>query len=119
VASEKLCSDRCADISRQNVLTATGDPVILQDVEDKELKEPTVPIVHNGMRIYTSRNPGFQPQGVPVLTDFGAMRLAEPANQTGLLAGEYRAPEALLKLPWGTAVDIWSLGVMVSKNDEP
>jgi hypothetical protein len=45
--------------------------------------------------------------------------LAEPATQTGLLSGEYRAPEALLKLPWGTPVDIWSLGVMVSKNDEP
>ncbi|KIW62711.1 hypothetical protein PV04_10855 [Phialophora macrospora] len=108
----RTCGVIHTDISRQNVLIAVGEPTILQDVEDKERQDPTVPIVHNGLRIYKSRDPGFQPHGVPVLIDFGNMRMAGPANQTGLLSGDYRAPEALLKLPWGAPVDIWSLGVM-------
>lgn len=54
--------------------------------------------------------------GIPILTDFGQMRLAEPINNDWWMSDSYRAPEVLLKLPWGFPVDVWSVGVMVSRK---
>lgn len=54
--------------------------------------------------------------GVPILTDFGQMRLAEEGgNREWCMPDIYRAPEVLLKLPFSFPVDMWSIGVMVSR----
>jgi hypothetical protein len=32
------------------------------------------------------------------------------------MPGIYRAPEVILEMDWDSKVDIWAIGVMVSKN---
>ncbi len=51
------------------------------------------------------------------VADFGSCVLASSTHaKNGELIGApiFRSPEASLRLPWGTATDIWSFGAMVS-----
>ena len=107
------------DISPQNVLMEIEDDTSLKDVEDQESLSPSIPIIgDNGAgptTVYRSRPTMLELSGHPILTDFGQMRLVEGSvNQDWWMSDLYRAPEVLLKLPWGFPVDIWSIGVMVS-----
>jgi serine/threonine-protein kinase SRPK3 len=70
----------------------------------------------SGATVYKSRTTMLELSGVPVLTDFGQMRLAEPMNKGWWMSDLYRAPEVLLNLSWSYPVDVWSVGVMVSKQ---
>ena len=106
-----------ADISPQNVLVEAEDESFFKDIEAQELQNPSTPIMNDGVPVYKSRTTTlFELSGIPILTDFGQMRLAEPRNNDWWMSDLYRAPEVLLKLPWSFAVDIWSVGVMVSKK---
>ncbi|KAJ5796120.1 protein kinase [Penicillium psychrosexuale] len=106
------------DISPQNVLMEIDDDTILQDIEDQESQDPSLPITStiNGAMpivVYKSRPTMLAVSGHPILTDYGQMRLVEGCvNQDWWMSDLYRAPEVLLHLPWGYAVDIWSIGVM-------
>jgi serine/threonine-protein kinase SRPK3 len=97
-------------------LTEAEDEINFKDIEDQESQDPSVPIMSNGAPIYKSRSTMLELSGIPVLTDFGQMRLAEPMNKDWWMSDLYRAPEVLLKLPWGFPVDVWSVGVMVSSK---
>ncbi len=70
----------------------------------------------DGVPLYRSRAAMVELSGIPILTDFGQMRLAEPMNNDWWMSDSYRAPEVLLKLPWAFPVDVWSVGVMVSRK---
>ena len=105
-----------ADISPQNVLTAAEDEIIFKDIEDQESQDPSTPIMKDGVPLYRSRAAMVELSGIPILTDFGQMRLAEPMNNDWWMSDSYRAPEVLLKLPWAFPVDVWSVGVMVSRK---
>ncbi|KZN92551.1 Serine/threonine-protein kinase [Penicillium chrysogenum] len=106
------------DISPQNVLMAIDDDTSLQDIEDQESQDPSLPMtstVNGAMPIvvYKSRRTMLALSGHPILTDYGQMRLVEGCvNQDWWMSDLYRAPEVLLHLPWGFPVDIWSIGVM-------
>lgn len=96
------------------------DDTSLKDVEDQESRDPSVPInADNGVEytpVYKSRPTMVELSGVPILTDFGQMRLIEGCvNQDWWMSDLYRAPEVLLQLPWGFPIDVWSIGVMVSQ----
>jgi serine/threonine-protein kinase SRPK3 len=95
-------------------LTEIEDEVSLKDIEEQESQNPSEPIIAHGVPVYRSRTPMLELSGVPILTDLGQMRLAEPGNRDWWMSDLYRAPEVLLKLPWGFPVDVWSVGVMVS-----
>lgn len=91
----------------------------LQDVEDQESRDPSVPLNTDdgavSTTVYKSRSTLLELSGHPILTDFGQMRLVEGCvNRDWWMSDLYRAPEVLLQLPWGFPVDIWSIGVMVS-----
>lgn len=102
------------DITPQNVLTKIEDKISLKDVEEQGSQDPSIPVTTDGVPVYRSRTTMLELSGVPILTDFGQMRLAEPGNRDWWMPDLYRAPEVLLKLPWGFPVDVWSVGVMVS-----
>ncbi len=104
------------DISPQNVLTEAEDEINFTDIEDQESQDPSVPIISHGATVYRSRVTMLELSGIPVLTDFGQMRLAEPMNKDWWMSDLYRAPEVLLNLPWGYPVDVWSVGVMVTSK---
>jgi serine/threonine-protein kinase SRPK3 len=114
--AKRLSSNYTADISPQNVLTAAGDEIIFKDIEDQESQDPSTPIMNDGVPVYRSRATMVELSGIPILTDFGQMRLAEPMNNDWWMPDSYRAPEVLLKLPWAFPVDVWSVGVMVSRK---
>ncbi|KAM5433064.1 hypothetical protein MferCBS31731_007288 [Microsporum ferrugineum] len=108
------------DISPQNVLMYLFDDTSsLEQVEEMESQEPSVPIITNDYGgsashiTYKSRSTMLEISGHPILTDFGQMRHVEGCiNQDWWMPDIYRAPEVLLQLPWSYAVDIWSIGVM-------
>ncbi|PGG99066.1 CMGC/SRPK protein kinase [Helicocarpus griseus UAMH5409] len=108
-----------ADISPQNVLMEIDDSSSLEDVEEQEARDPSVPVLigddgdNPTTVVYKSQPSRLRLSGHPILTDFGHMRLVEGrVNQDWWMSDLYRAPEVLLQLPWGFAVDIWSIGVM-------
>lgn len=101
------------DISPQNVLTEIVDEISLKDVEEQESQNPSTPVISNGAPVYHSRPTMLELSGIPILTDFGQMRSAEPGNSGWWMSDLYRAPEVILELPWGFSVDMWSIGVMV------
>jgi len=98
------------------VLTGAEDEINFKHIEDQESQDPSVPIISHGATVYRSRIAILELSGIPVLTDFGQMRVAEPMNKDWWMSDLYRAPEVLLKLPWGYPVEIWSVGVMVSSK---
>ncbi|KAI1944785.1 hypothetical protein LOZ62_004063, partial [Ophidiomyces ophidiicola] len=100
------------DISPQNVLERIDDTTSLQKVADQESKNPSVVSIIDGSPVYESREVPVALTGDPMLTDFGQMRLGEHNNSDWWMPDLYRAPEILLKLPWGFPVDLWSIGVM-------
>ncbi|KAK2852153.1 hypothetical protein FQN49_005317 [Arthroderma sp. PD_2] len=88
-------------------------------VEEDESREPSVPIItkdENGALssiVYKSRPTLQEYAGIPVLTDFGQMRVfAGRENKDWWMSDLYRAPEVLLQLPWSHPVDMWSIGVV-------
>lgn len=97
------------------------DDTSLKDVEDQESRSPSlqIPSTVNGAKstiVYQSRPTMLELSGHPILTDFGQMRLVEGCeNRDWWMSDLYRAPEVLLQLPWGFPVDLWSIGVMVSR----
>ncbi|KLJ11663.1 hypothetical protein EMPG_09662 [Blastomyces silverae] len=104
------------DITPQNVLSEIEDDTLLKDIEEQERHDSSIPIDSvNGAAapVYLSRRMAPQLGGVPILTDFGQMRLAEEGgNREWCMPDIYRAPEVLLKLPFSFPVDMWSIGVM-------
>ena len=66
--------------------------------------------------IYRSRALSLDLTGFPVLTDFGQMRLGDQTEPLWWMSDLYRAPEVLLGLPWNCGVDLWSVGIMVSRE---
>lgn len=111
-----LSSNHTADISPQNVVTAAGDEIIFKNLEEQESQDPSTPIMNAGVPVYRSRAAIVELSGIPILTDFGQMRSAEPMNTDWWMSDPYRAPEVLLKLAWAFPVDVWSVGVMVSRE---
>ena len=95
-------------------MTEAEDEVGFKDVEDQGQQDPSVPVMSDGAPVYKSRTTLLELSGIPVLTDFGQMRLEHPMNKDWWMSDFYRAPEVLLKLPWSFPVDLWSVGVMVS-----
>ena len=89
------------------------DDTECRKVEEQESEDPSNPIMIGSYPVYPSRRMQIGLNGIPILTDFGQMRDAEPMNNEWLMPDLYRAPEVLLGLPWSYPVDIWSLGVMV------
>ncbi|OQD95933.1 hypothetical protein PENSOL_c018G11192 [Penicillium solitum] len=107
------------DISPQNALMQLEDDNSLQEIEDQESRDPSVPIIttHGATPVYRSRQTKVQLSGLPVLADFGQMRLAEgQTNQNWWMSDLYRAPEVLLGLLGEYPVDVWSIGVMLMKG---
>lgn len=53
--------------------------------------------------------------GLPILCDFGQARIGE-TQESGPFVQPHicRAPEVIIEMPWGSAVDIWNLACLLS-----
>ncbi|KAJ0384418.1 hypothetical protein COL922a_008425 [Colletotrichum nupharicola] len=57
--------------------------------------------------------------GDPVIADFGDARIDEGPFEfeEEVMPDVYRAPEIVLGVPWNEKIDIWALGLLVSRTD--
>lgn len=93
------------------------DDTDCREVAEQESEDPSNPIMIGSYPVYPSRRMQIGLNGIPILTEFGHMRNAEPMNNEWSMPDLYRVPEVLLSLPRSYPVDIWSLGVMVRAHE--
>jgi serine/threonine protein kinase len=93
------------------------DASIFSTIERMELQNPSPRKVLDDRVIHLSYTMPIT-HGAPVITDFGAARLGDSGQKHfgDVMPGIYRAPEVILGMEWDSKIDIWSVGVMVSKE---
>lgn len=106
------------DISPNNILLGVEDASVFSKIEQKELQNPSPRKVLDDRVIHLSYTMPIT-HGAPVITDFGAAHLGNPGQKHpgDIMPGVYRAPEVILGMNWDSKIDIWSVGVMVSKGN--
>lgn len=95
------------------------DPGLLDQDANDEYQNP-LPQKHlkSGRIIYLSRNNYGRLRrvtGIIEITDFGLSVIGKGPHFGGTGADLYRAPEVILNSGYTSAVDVWSLGVMVCR----
>jgi protein kinase A len=76
----------------------------------------TLSHLHSKSIVYRDLKPEnllIRPNGYLKLTDFGLAKVISHRTQTFCGTAEYMAPEIIRNLPYGTAVDWWSFGVII------
>ncbi|KAK2627053.1 hypothetical protein QTJ16_003019 [Diplocarpon rosae] len=109
------------DIKPDNILFSLpeNEGELLKSLEDIENFQPSKSKIDKDQHhIYKSRTIDTKITGskeFPILIDFGtAVTFKAPAKCKGVAAPrQYRSPEVILDMEWDSAVDIWSIGVMV------
>ena len=93
------------------------DVSVFSTIQQKELQNPSPRKVLDERVIHLSYTMPIT-HGAPVITDFGAASLGDPGQKHSgdVMPGVYRAPEVILGMEWDSKIDIWSVGVMVSKD---
>lgn len=102
------------DISPNNILTGVTDPSLFSELEEAETNHPAPRKVLESRVIYGSRTLPIT-NGPPVLSDFGSARIGA-VHRGDVMPDFYRAPEVILGMEWGSKIDIWAAGVMVSAS---
>lgn len=96
------------------------DNTMLADFADEEIRQPSPrKKIDESRTIYQSRQfrrpSRGKSFGLPILCDFGEARIGK-THESGpfVQPNIYRAPEIIFEMAWGSAVDIWNLGALVS-----
>ncbi|KUJ06239.1 kinase-like protein [Mollisia scopiformis] len=102
------------DIKEENILLGLVDSSIVEQLDTKEIAASSLYKSVNGYNLYKSANFGIPIRfGRPILCDFSLARNGQVKHCHDIQPDPYRAPEVILEMPWGYAVDIWNVGVMV------
>ncbi|KKY16240.1 putative protein kinase domain-containing protein [Phaeomoniella chlamydospora] len=102
------------DIKEENILLGLVDSSIVEQLDTKEIAASSLYKSVNGYNLYKSANFGIPTRfGRPILCDFSLARNGQVEHCHDIQPDPYRAPEVILEMPWGYAVDIWNVGVMV------
>lgn len=106
--------DRALDIKEENILLGLTDSSIVEQLDTKEIVSSSFNKIVNGYNLNKSANFGIPTRfGRPILCDFSLARNGQVEHCHDIQPDPYRAPEVILEMPWGYAVDIWNVGVMV------
>ncbi|TVY15297.1 Serine/threonine-protein kinase SRPK [Lachnellula arida] len=98
------------DLHSDNLLIAITNDSILAKVEDDEIRKPSARKQVNGNIIYVSRYM-LGGAGPLIISDLGQARIGNK-HAGNAMPIPYRAPEVILNMEWGDAVDIWSIGLL-------
>ncbi|KAI9037135.1 putative MFS transporter [Aspergillus affinis] len=106
------------DIKTDNLILNIEDSRMLDDFASAELDDPSPrKKVDSFPTIYKSRR--FRPlvkekgYGLPTLCDFGEARIGNVHEFGPFVQPQiYRAPEIIIEMPWGSAIDIWNVGCL-------
>lgn len=90
---------------------AITDDGILSTVEENEMQKPSARKAIDDTIIYVSQ---YMLGGAGPLTicDLGQARIGK-VHRGNAMPMVYRAPEVILGMTWGNAVDVWSTGLLV------
>ena len=106
--------NRVPDIKEENILLGLVDSSIVEQLDTEEVATSSLHKGVNGYNIYRSANFGIPTTfGRPILCDFSLARNGQVEHCHDIQPDPYRAPEVILEMSWGYAVDIWNVGVMV------
>lgn len=109
------------DIKLDNIQEALPDEdtEVLTRLVEAERRQPSPQkIITHGTTINTSRSLDYESGVVyPILTDLGMAVFGSAEYTHTIQAIPYRAPEVILRMKWNESVDIWNLGVIVSKEN--
>ncbi|CAK7205339.1 hypothetical protein SEUCBS139899_008109 [Sporothrix eucalyptigena] len=116
ILTNKCSSD--VDLHANNLLIAILDTAILSRVEDAEMIAPSArKKINDTVTVYASHYI-LGGAGPLTISDFGQARVGK--EHTGFaMPTQYRAPEVILDMSWGTPVDMWSTGVLTWSLLEP
>ncbi|KPM34438.1 hypothetical protein AK830_g12138 [Neonectria ditissima] len=97
------------DLHSDNLLIAITDDSILSTLEENEIYKPSARKIGDTI-IYISQ---YMLGGAGPLTicDLGQARIGK-VHCGNAMPVPYRAPEVILGMTWGNAVDIWSVGLL-------
>lgn len=98
-----------------NVLQSIEDKSVFTRIEEDEFYRPIRRKKLHDRHIYYSRSPPVS-TGLPILCDFGGARLDGGKQEGDIMFSAYKPPEVILGMKWDNKVDIWGLGLMVSKR---
>ena len=100
-------------------MLTVDDESMLTDFEKAEQDDPAPRKVIDANRtVYCSRKFRFPKDGLwgePILCDLGQARIGS-VHRGDIQPEIYKAPEVLFEMEWSYSVDIWNVGVMVSKH---
>ncbi|KAF2807179.1 kinase-like protein [Mytilinidion resinicola] len=104
------------DLQAKNIMIACPDPTVFEEWERAEQQEPSPRKVDGDRVIYKSREFVLRKYlrgiGRCMIADLGMARIGK--QHDGFIQPEiYRAPEVMFCMPWGSAADIWNVGVMI------
>lgn len=99
------------DLHADNLLISLVNDSVLAKVEQNEIDQPS-PRKRIGDRIIYVSQYMLGGSGALVISDFGQARIGTE-HRGNAMPLPYRAPEVILGMPWGPAVDTWSAGLMV------
>lgn len=106
--------NRNPDIKEENILLGLADSSVVEQLDTKEITASSFYKSVNGYTLYKSANFDIPTRfGRPILCDFSLARNGQVEHCHDIQPDPYRAPEVILEMPWGYAVDIWNVGVMV------
>ncbi|AEO63734.1 uncharacterized protein THITE_2147851 [Thermothielavioides terrestris NRRL 8126] len=105
------------DLHSDNLLIAMTDDSILAKVEEDEIREPSARKQDVDRSIYVSR---YMLGGAGPLTicDFGQARIGRE-HIGHAMPLQFRAPEIILNMEWGSPVDMWAVGLLAWDLLEP
>ena len=100
----------------QNTLPDEEDTILAGLVNVERLQPSYRRVIDNTRTIYTTRP--LEYGGMMtflILCDLGTSVFGEQKYEEIIQAIPYRSPEVILRMRWNSSVDIWNLGVLVSK----
>ncbi|KAI1920683.1 hypothetical protein LOZ12_005618 [Ophidiomyces ophidiicola] len=102
------------DLQARNLLIDIDSPEVFTTFENAELQTPVPRKVLEDRTIYMSRRIPLT-EKFPLITDFGEAHIFgenEKFPWEDVMPDVYRAPEIVLRMPWDTKIDIWSVGMV-------
>jgi len=93
------------------------DDTIFKTFGEEEWTEPSTGKVDGDPIIYQTRDVDIPDNpSHAVLCDFGDAQFGEEMYIGEVMLDLYWAPEIVLGIPWNEKIEVWSVGLMVSKE---
>ncbi|KAK0387572.1 hypothetical protein NLU13_3818 [Sarocladium strictum] len=99
-----------SDLHSDNLLVAITETDVLSMVEENEFKTPSARKVLEGRTIHVSQYL-LGGAGPLTISDLGQARVGKE-HRGNAMPVQYRAPEVILDMPWGNAIDIWGAALL-------